>query len=803
MRPVRLVLEGFGPFRERTEIDLADTDLFALVGSTGSGKSSIIDGITFALYGSVARYDDERLVAPVINQRSTTARVDLVLTVGEDWYRAFREVGRTSRGGATVKEARLERGDATILEGGPTEPLATGKGVTTEVERLLGLTFGQFTTCVVLPQGEFARFLHETPARREDLLKRLLDLGLYDAIGQRARARAADAASKLEIIDEQLEQYRASEAADPESLDRRVRALESLLVDVEAATPRLEDLARQTVEAEVQAAAAERWVGVLGGVAPPEHLESLDETVITADLELAAAQKARASAEQRVEAIEARAEDLPSRRRLEAAKERRLKAETLDQRYERGAAMTADARVAAEAAVGAADEARAHLTSAEAALADVEREQAAHALAAELTVGDPCPVCHREITEMPHLELGDVTARRDAVVAARKLAAEADRVRDEATTAATTLQTKLDALDEQRRELADEMSRDPEPSNVDTVLALWQALDDELTAARATQQAAREQEGGAVRRREKVEKLLQSAWSEFDDQRDRLATLEPPPAERADLAASWRALVAWSAEQAAVHAAIAETARAAARTAADARRTAQDEVIALCTAAEVVVGDAPARDAVVDALAATRAERTAAEDRRRELADRLDAREVLAADRAVSEQLGRLLRAGGFVSWLLGEAMSELVAGATARLHQLAQGRYSLEIDDKGAFLVVDHNNADERRLARTLSGGETFLASLALALALADEVARLSAVGAPRLESIFLDEGFGTLDPDTLDVAIGAIEELQATGRLVGLVSHVPEVAERVPVRFEVHKDAASASSTVERVLT
>ena len=112
--------------------------------------------------------------------------------------------------------------------------------------------------------------------------------------------------------------------------------------------------------------------------------------------------------------------------------------------------------------------------------------------------------------------------------------------------------------------------------------------------------------------------------------------------------------------------------------------------------------------------------------------------------------------------------------------------------------MVVDHRNADEVRLARTLSGGETFLASLALALALAEEVARAGR-GAARLESLFLDEGFGTLDADTLDVVAAAIEELGASGRMVGLVSHVPELADRVPVRFEVRR--GPRSSTIERV--
>ena len=75
MRPLRLEMQGFGTFRDHTEIDFSGLDLVALVGPTGSGKSTVIDAVTFALYGSVARYDNTSLVAPVIHQLSTEARV--------------------------------------------------------------------------------------------------------------------------------------------------------------------------------------------------------------------------------------------------------------------------------------------------------------------------------------------------------------------------------------------------------------------------------------------------------------------------------------------------------------------------------------------------------------------------------------------------------------------------------------------------------------------------------------------------------------------------------------------------------
>jgi len=168
-------------------------------------------------------------------------------------------------------------------------------------------------------------------------------------------------------------------------------------------------------------------------------------------------------------------------------------------------------------------------------------------------------------------------------------------------------------------------------------------------------------------------------------------------------------------------------------------------------------------------------------------------------DRAELHRLmGNLLKVDGFERWLLQSALDRLVERATDRLRDLSGGQFSLVSDD-GDFLVRDHGNADELRNVRTLSGGETFLTSLALALALAEDIAEMATAGAPRIESMFLDEGFGTLDPDTLDVVAAAIEELSASGRLIGIVTHIRDLADRMPVRFEVSKDATT--SRVERV--
>ena len=196
MRPVRLEVQGFGAFRDTTVIDFEGVDFFALVGPTGSGKSTVIDGICFALYGSVPRYEDERLVEPIITTATVEARVSLRFISGGVLYVATRIARRTAKG-ATTKEARLEAhhhdGTITVLAGSATE-------MNTAVVDLLGLTFQHFTRCVVLPQGEFAKFLHDKASDRQQVLVKLLQFDVYRTMMQAANARATKADTEAAVI---------------------------------------------------------------------------------------------------------------------------------------------------------------------------------------------------------------------------------------------------------------------------------------------------------------------------------------------------------------------------------------------------------------------------------------------------------------------------------------------------------------------------------------------------------------------------------------------------------------------------
>jgi exonuclease SbcC len=146
-----------------------------------------------------------------------------------------------------------------------------------------------------------------------------------------------------------------------------------------------------------------------------------------------------------------------------------------------------------------------------------------------------------------------------------------------------------------------------------------------------------------------------------------------------------------------------------------------------------------------------------------------------------------------FERYVLGFLLDEVSLYANLRLKEMTRGRYRLrrrenrEDKRKGAGLDLEvlDGYTGEARPVQTLSGGETFLASLSLAFGLADVVQSRS--GGIHLDTLFVDEGFGTLDPETLDLAVKALRDLQQGGRLVGIISHVPELREIIDARLEI----------------
>ncbi|RJF43279.1 SMC family ATPase [Actinomyces sp. 2119] len=172
-------------------------------------------------------------------------------------------------------------------------------------------------------------------------------------------------------------------------------------------------------------------------------------------------------------------------------------------------------------------------------------------------------------------------------------------------------------------------------------------------------------------------------------------------------------------------------------------------------------------------------------------------------------QVARLARgdnpqATPLATWVLQTRFEEVLVFANERLAQMSSGRYELVrvAEETGSrsrrrglgLAVTDHLAGEHRRDPRTLSGGETFYVSLALALALADVVAAES--GGTTLDTLFIDEGFGSLDPETLQAVMAQVERLRAGGRTVGIVSHVEELRHQVADQVQVRRSPSGGST-------
>jgi exonuclease SbcC len=155
-------------------------------------------------------------------------------------------------------------------------------------------------------------------------------------------------------------------------------------------------------------------------------------------------------------------------------------------------------------------------------------------------------------------------------------------------------------------------------------------------------------------------------------------------------------------------------------------------------------------------------------------------------------------------AYVLAYRLSQVVAAANERLARMSDQRYSLEHTGRrgagetrgGLSLLVRDDWSGESRDPATLSGGETFVVSLALALGLADVITQES--GGADLDTLFVDEGFGSLDADTLDDVMDTLDSLRDGGRVVGVVSHVAEMRDRIPTRLVVTKSRHGSTVSV-----
>ncbi|MEO8477158.1 MAG: SMC family ATPase [Actinomycetota bacterium] len=837
MRPIELTLEGFRSYRGKVSFDWRDRRLVGIVGPIGAGKSSILDAIAFALYGKTPGVG--RDTKSLIHQLCDQAHVSLTFRVDGQVWEAVRAPKRKGQSGHQLLLRSSEEPDAEILE-----TVTQEKQVNERIELLLGMDFQTFCRSVLLAQNRFADFLTATHAERDRVLKGVFGYERLDA----AKAAAERRLEREGLVLASLDRERGTiEEARGRLVEARARA-DAAAEDVrrfDAAAPQVERLAEARraalVEAEAGRAQIELLQGIGGSLPPGEQVDgvleaasSAREAVDEAKARLGAAEEARAASDAELASVRDRLGDRAQLRTFEQIVEQH---DELARTLERAS----DAHAAAEAVVEAAGELRddgtkraAHAREAAAqagvrlgeaiaatadardVLAAAQHAEMAHELQEGLVRGEPCPVCAQRVTALPKRSATakTVTAARKAaakaeaaeeglrarrellsaeVGSAETAAAEAERRLEESTAARTASAASMRSAEAELTAAKDRLAErlgDGEPR------ALIQARTSELeTAERAAGEAAAE---------------VETARREIDAVRDRADGVQATLAALAgELASAWGALGAKRSLGIAL-----EELRAA-------YVAVGEELVSRLEAASAVGGEAGERAAASLASleqvllglglgpeADFHAERAAAGARQAAAAGAIDELETQLArsgelERAMvdaqarhdlARRLAEDLKPGKFLAFLLEEERAELAELGSGLFEALTDGSYRFAADD--SFDILDLNAADRTRKAESLSGGETFLASLALALALAEMVAR----GGGRLDAFFLDEGFGSLDPEHLDRAMAGIERLVADDdrRLVVLVSHVAEMRDAIEDLIVLDKDPRSGDTVV-----
>jgi len=265
MRPLELRLSGFRSYRTERTVSFRDLDLLAIIGDTGAGKSSLLEAITWALYGAAtwSKKANAELLAHGARRMSVALEFE---AAGEHWRvtRTFARSGAPSAQLECLSDATVTRVDGV-------------RQVDPEVERVLGLSYDVFCSCVLLPQGRFERLLKATRGEKTDVLKsilRLEQLGEVRAVAERYAARVADRERELLLARGRFRPDPAGDAAAAEArLAEVVPERERLTLAAETAVAAAERGRRHAAEAEQARAEADRLEA--RGAARPHDLRAL------------------------------------------------------------------------------------------------------------------------------------------------------------------------------------------------------------------------------------------------------------------------------------------------------------------------------------------------------------------------------------------------------------------------------------------------------------------------------------------------------------------------------------------------
>ena len=914
MRPLKLKMEGFGPYAGVQELDferLGSSGLYLITGDTGAGKTTIFDAITFALFGEASGNNrDPSMLRSTYAKNDMPTRVELTFAYGGKVYTVTRnptyERAKTRGTGTTTEAASAE---LTYPDG---HQITRRGEVDAAVRGIVGLTREQFSQIAMIAQGDFRKLLQAKTDERQKIFRDIFKTDFYVTLQDQLKEKSGEIKTQREQANQSIRQYINGVSCDEDSvyaLDAQkakngelpvtevIELFQTLLnqdqkveLDLEAALTtvekKLEQITTQLTQAEsykVAKTALAKYVSEEATLAAeleiarealsaaqatvPEQeelqskitemellLPSYDElethtaalAVVQADLADAqsmqeSATKAKNDLTAEIAALRAEQKDLAN---VPAEKEkliahRRKQEERQKQFVAFLSGMEELDRERTVLATKQRDYLKAEKVSSEllreyeAKQREFLREQAG-IMASGLAAGMPCPVCGS--LEHPQLAMLAKDAPTEADVRTAK--AKYDTAQKKATDASNEAQKQKGMVDTTEEILAKEIDS----------LILGISLADGAKAAEEQENLLAEQIEELnvqiavlvkeMERREELDALLP------DKERLLRAAEETITVKTAELASLTAKVESGGVRINELRGKLAFPDKASAEAEIGTLRAESDKLRKNLKAAETAYNQNKEKLASVrgtieqlhrqvensvdidtEQLHMKKGEyteeKTVIMAKQKTVHTRISANknalqgisakatEVESLDKKYTWVKALSDTANGCVSgkdrvmletYIQATYFERMLARANIRLQKMSGGQYDLkrreQADDQrsqsGLELdIVDHINTTERSV-NTLSGGEAFLASLALALGLSDEVQMSTGI---QLDTLFVDEGFGSLDPEALSKAYNTLAGLTEGNRLVGIISHVPELKERIDKQILVKKEKTGDS--------
>ncbi len=883
MRPISLKIKGINSFCEEQTINfekLTKDGAFGIVGDTGSGKSTVLDAMTIALYGNLSRDTNE-----FINKECDTAFVmlDFCVSEGENeiFYRAERAFKRTGSKECTAVTARLSKGKEN-----PQIIADKTKEMNKAVEKIIGLSFGDFTRTVVLPQGKFSEFLNLRGAERRSMLERIFDLEKYGSLlAQKLKSEKAEVNGQLNSVNSKIEVYgdiseeiyiqkekelkfsreelekiseelasvkkKAEETENIFSIINKIKECESELKEIENGKKSIDDFAEKigmdfpdgeklseavssfkraveiTEENEKTKLEQKKIYDRLNNEKKlNETLESrkkdisVRKTKAAEEVERAVKIKELLANERRedidelikggdrlkekIEAVHAAKDNFNNSRKLymeinavtEQIEAENKKVQNLNDSLQNAESKRTRLNEEIEKAEKAGEYIR-------------ERNMAA-ILAEKLESGKKCPVCgsteHPEIAKSIEKELMDSCEKELMVL--KKKTEEADReinkIKSEISASAKLISVKnadrdlkiketggislkelRDAYDKAVSEYTKEEKLSEERKKAGEKERKYAEAEKNERLARATLDKVYEEEKkndkeifeiiSQIKVSEKEVENIQSIYLKNIEEIKRLTGGMSPHGLLEEAEKVLELAKTYSRRKN-----LAEDNMKKYNDELSGRYTNESELIEL---RRILKETELRKDEKSNEAAVREKELEQIKENIATVKELSKTQKEVQKKSDMLTELSKLTEGNRFVEYMAENQLEYIAEDASVRLKNISGGRYALELFD-GEFIIRDDFCGGIRRKPSTLSGGETFLTSFSLALALSS---RIQMKNSASLNFFFLDEGFGTLDKNTIDVVMKSLERLSGGGMSVGIITHVEEVKERLPVRLVV----------------